>query len=496
MIDGIKATYIDRASHTLALPCWEVTVNEQTGQRVNDNRAACVRGLHLNLKPLATGGHVFNINGSLHKFHNFGEHNAGAYTMPELQNTISGLANVLGIDPASVALHGLEIGVNVPLPYSPQTVIKNLVSYKGCRFIANGRNSNHKGVICELAQYSLKVYDKGKQAEKAGNILRIEIAISKMQKLISYGITSLADLQNPNKVFPLVSLLLDAWEQTMVTNTKANLSGMSDRDLKTWLYLTNPVSWENMGNEKAKHYRKRWASLLSRYCINTVKKDIFDLIKNTWQSLFPADCEAENTPQIYRHMQQAKRFADPPNLPLECTVKTGGNASNDKHLFFADPNTIKTPAFIRPNNINSAKITHIYRAKVTPPLLRTCASCGRDISNQRKQAIYCSERLHGRAGKSCRNKGSNRRRALKNQLKRAMNQNQLIAVTYRPDPESGHTYTDTLCPSEIMITCDWLNRVERIDILPEGNHQPPEPLRGQAARDYLRQTTNKHFSNP
>lgn len=70
------------------------------------------------------------------------------------------------------------------------------------------------------------------------------------------------------------------------------------------------------------------------------------------------------------------------------------------------------------------------------------------------------------------------------------NEHEFIAVTYRAKDASGNTYTDTLHVSELHITRDWLDKIERIDLLPTVRSEPPETLTGQAARDYLQLFTN------
>jgi hypothetical protein len=53
---------------------------------------------------------------------------------------------------------------------------------------------------------------------------------------------------------------------------------------------------------------------------------------------------------------------------------------------------------------------------ICPPLQTTgerfCKSCGRDISNQKKGSVFCSERMFGKVAKGCRNKDSNPRNNL------------------------------------------------------------------------------------
>ncbi|MBS1776914.1 MAG: hypothetical protein JSS64_11615 [Bacteroidetes bacterium] len=473
MIDGIKATYIGTAnSHLPALPCWEITVNESTGKRVNDNRHAEIRNLRFDLKPTRGGGYAFNLAGSLHKYNNYGLHNADTYTMAALQNTISGIVDTFGIDAKECEIHGLEIGVNIPLPYPPIRLLKNIVSFGGKTFEPINKRLLRNGVGVCLDRYSVKVYDKAKQSGvDVGNMLRFEVSVNKMQALEQYGIKTMADLQNPEKVYPLKAVLLNAVKNIVWTDTTVNLDRLTDREQKQWLYYNNPRSWVNINRKKRYYHLKKWNELLSHYG-NIPELETY--ISGTWNALF----EAEFIGRLHRPKKENEAVKIGTFALLECTGQT------------SHKDTPKTPYqnatfFSRKiNNINGAK-----NAQMPPP--RCCLSCGKNINHQRPQSRYCSEAINGKAGKKCRNAGSNHRRDLKIKINKAMkNEHEFIAVTYRAKDASGNTYTDTLHVSELHITRDWLDKIERIDLLPTVRSEPPETLTGQAARDYLQLFTN------
>lgn len=118
MFDGISAIYkvYDKDSHLNSLFDWERLYYEATGIPVNDDRAAQIRGLNIALKPSIVGRNLI-IKGSLHKWHNIGEDNSNQFSFVDVCNSVSGLCYALGIEPEKIELHGLEIGVNIPLPY-------------------------------------------------------------------------------------------------------------------------------------------------------------------------------------------------------------------------------------------------------------------------------------------------------------------------------------------------------------------------------------------
>src|SRR5258708_30152181 len=110
MIDGIQLVhYGPGPTHLTALSCWEVLVNEQTGQRVDDVRRASFRGLNMELKPAATG-YRLTLNGSLHKYHNGRGHKRKAFPFTRRLATITGLSSPLAVPPGRLEPPGIQIG--------------------------------------------------------------------------------------------------------------------------------------------------------------------------------------------------------------------------------------------------------------------------------------------------------------------------------------------------------------------------------------------------
>lgn len=176
-----------------------------------------------------SGGYRFNIAGSLHKYANAGQHNADRFTFDRLQNSVNSLSYITGISENEYELNGLEIGLNIPLNKPPKRILNNVVSFGNKPFEAMNKKRSGLGLECSLSQYSVKIYDKGKQSKKQGNILRYEVAINKMQLVGGYDISTLADLTAPEKVYPLVALMLNAANRIIWTDTAADLNRMTDR---------------------------------------------------------------------------------------------------------------------------------------------------------------------------------------------------------------------------------------------------------------------------
>lgn len=450
MIDGIQFTFntADPKTHLLGLPCWEVLVNEKSGQRVNEIRCTKVRALDIKLKPSMNGGYNLLVNGSFHKFHNYGEHNADQFAFAKLMQSIDSFTDLFEVDAGECKLHGLEIGVNIPLPYSPLRVLKNLVCFRAKAFAQINKNNVRKGLQCSLSQYTVKVYDKEKQSGiDCGNVLRFEIAISKMQAVKKYNLATLADLQNPAKVYPLVELLTEAVQDIIWTDGSVNLDRLTSREQKQWLSFSNPNVWASMGKYQRKRALRTWQNLLARYANLPA---LLPLVLDTWNKLFSGEFEADKQPPFYQLQGKAEALEAATFLPLECTVKK---------LRYNPKNTIPsiTGFPIQENeNITTTNLNPLYEAK------KHCATCGRDISKQHKRTVFCSETLYGKAAKKCRNTDSNKRRNKKVKIRKAMGENTYLAITYLD--ESGNAYTDILHPSEVKTTKEWLNRILSVEI--------------------------------
>ncbi|MGZ3837807.1 MAG: hypothetical protein ACXVPE_16285 [Bacteroidia bacterium] len=451
MIDGIQLTFTTRnpKSHLLGLPCWEVLVNEKTGTRVNEIRTAHFRGLDLKLKPSSYDGHNFIANGSLHKFHNCGEHNADQFTFLKLRQSIDSFTDIFGIDPGQCYLHGLEIGVNISLPFSPLKVLKNLVCFRAKPFTQINKRSLTKGLQCSLTQYRVKVYDKAKQSGvDCGNVLRFEVAIDKMQVLAKYGISTLVDLHNVRKVYSLFTVLKDALGGIVWTDTTTDLNRLSDRELKQWLYYSNPKTWEHLGKYQRLRAGKAWEKLLHKYG-NLV--NLLPFVLSTWESLFLGKLEAENPQPFYQPILKSEAEETATFLPLVCTVKRLQPPGQN--------HTISNTTFLR----KEAPQATTKQPPETIPKKRFCPSCGRDISTQDKQTVFCSEKFYGKTAKQCRNKSSNKRRHHKRKIQSAMKKNNYLLITYTD--ETGPAFSDVLHPSEVSTSKEWLDQIQSITAL-------------------------------
>lgn len=413
----------------------------------------------------------FTLNGSLHKYHNRGIHNADRFTFTDLQKSIGSLCDITAIAPDRFNLHGIEIGLNISLPFAPQRILKNLVSYGNRPFDQMDKKSRETGLQCNLQGYKLKIYDKGKQSRKGGNVLRFEVAIKKMATLKKYGIATLEDLNDPDKVAALLELLYTAHDKIIWTDTAANLNPLTHREQKKWLAYSNPKTWECMDKRRRFDNLKQWKNLLSKYgkCYN-----LKTAISDEWKRLFNGQCSQPN--------HEMKAGKNRTFYPLVYTGKKSCFSITDLYP-------------IHPFKETDLKEKKAQKKLEKSPIQKSrfCKSCGSDISNQSAQSKFCSSKYVGKKkARQCRNKDSNKRLSIKRKINRAMKNDRFLQITYAmPD---GQTYTDILHPKEIHLTKKWLDRVQTITKLKAGhglarrNNSPPD-ITGSSAKEYLKSIT-------
>lgn len=477
MIDGVQFTYHTKGKALLKLPIWNVEIHEQTGKRVNDERNANFRSMYLKLKP-CTNNNGFNLlaNGSLHKWYNCGEHNNNDFSFLSLYDTICSVTSALIIDPSQCYLHGLEIGLNIVLPFTALRVIKNVVCYKGKPFTQINKRNTHKGIVCSLSDYDVKLYDKAAQSKsEGGKVLRFEIHLHKMRVIKDYEIATLLDLQNPFKTYALKNLLIDVLSSIVWTDTAVQLSMLSNREQKQWLYLCNQTSWQSMNKRKAYREREKVCRLIQKH---GNKIDLKPLILTTWETLFFDVLEAQKMGLFHQHIFKKEAEKNGTISQLECYVKRSHILDQNTRVVNT---TISKEISINKERKKCAKDEQIKN-------VRTCKSCGNDITRQHYKSVFCSELIRGKAAKKCRNKNSNTRRLLKDKIKKAMIQQNFIAVTYT---ENEKTYTDTLHPTEIMLQRTWIDKVVRVEILPTLYGEAYELITGEEAKNYMKQFLHK-----
>ena len=350
---------------------------------------------------------ILEVTGSLHK-HYYG-YNYGNFHFEDLQNEISNLQERLQIDPARSEIVNIEIGVNLPTLFSPDTVITNLLTYKGNSF--NRYRDKRIGKYCPLkSDFEIKAYNKGVQARLPGNILRFELHYTRMRAVNSAGVRLLSDLQNKAIVYSLISLLSAVWGNILIYPVLAESSEQLTVSEKQFLLRCRaPEYWQELYSKisrvAVKKQRDRIREIDTKYGGNVHEK-VAGLITETWERLF--------TERLTNAASEQKEKADIrlTNVTGEYEVKaeTGLTFVPNEKTDKVNVCTIK----IKGTNVNLNTTDNKSRLPV-------CKTCGTPLHpKQRKGSMFCSEKFTSKkAAKKCRNKDSNKRNVEKKRATRA-----------------------------------------------------------------------------
>lgn len=366
MIDGVKISFY---SETIVkdLSCLGVAVltptEEETGE-IHFPKYGVYRALRFKIRE----SNRVEINGSLHKYWK-GENHSN-FTFGELCECISDLCGKFDINPLEARLHNLEFGVNVSPPFNPYEFCGNVIAFRGesfSKFRTNGKDKIQIGFEATKNQYSVKVYDKGKQYRKSENILRYEIRVNKMERIKYTGIYFLSDLTDRNKLEALGLILNEVFDELIICD-KVNPSDLSKNEFRIYTEGKNPKEWEQYTPKQRTTRKKQFNEIIGRHGQNNWKETTARMVNEKWRML------------------------------LSLNSKTG--------YVLTDLTKVHRECFDRLDNTSNHTLP-VFTEK------RFCKSCGRDISAQKKGSVFCSESIFGREAKKCRNKDSNPRKVIR-----------------------------------------------------------------------------------
>jgi len=464
LIDGVKISLSNTAGvdwlNTSPLS-FSSQYEPNTGEVLNNgNMWAVCDSLRFGLVNSTTSSTVHHlINGSLHTYHNEGVHNYNDFTLSDLNNVISDLQTRFSIAPESATLQNLEIGVNIETKQTPKQIINSLIAVENRQFTAVMYEGRQIGKQIKKQQYRLKIYDKGKQFKTGKNILRVELAFNKMAIPHKYGVYTLADLNNTNKVYSLAQMLVGAWDEILFFDGKRIHKEMTNQQQKRFLLLINPTWWTD--GKTSKHQRRKAKQRL---------KELFAKYGTTTQT------------EISRSItEKIQLLTAQKGLPINQLLES------KQHIKGRPINRLNTQLISSPNtgnqNIEKALKNRVEKEdknndKILPEKTenKKCLVCGSDISHKRKGSKYCS--------KKCNNKHNGMKRTKERQkvkiaelpklerIIKILPKNRIfVDVSYR---DEGEVYTDTLHQSEIKAPPEIRRNI--IGVRVTGHHPRAKPV--------------------
>ncbi len=423
MFDGIKIKCNDVADKLLKndLLRFVSPLDETTGE-IKPNKTAIYQNLRFGVGTLNNANRTpyANIKGSLHKYYNNGIHNANDFTFIDVANVIKELSEKFKIVPENTSITNIEIGVNINLSIPVSKFLKMLVSMPNDKFKDYKIGKIKVGKQFETTDKIIKIYDKGKLIgtnkiilPETNNLLRIEVKYKRIRPLqVKYGIKTLTDLTDFEKIKNLNNELLSIFENIIMYEKDIDTKKLTTKQLLRLKDYINPLYWEDLSDNetvhKKRHHKEQYRKFLDRYSIQKYKNEVLKLITEKWNLLI--NVQQINTPQFPKLNELNKADKYPSISNVNKSWKTGGKSSKDKNNKNNEIDNIKLPDF-------QTEKTQIEK--------RFCKNCGREISHQKKDSKFCSEKYFGKSAKKCRNKASNKNRQNKRIEKRQVEINNL-----------------------------------------------------------------------
>lgn len=294
------------------------------------------------------------ITGSFHKLFEGGSNYQNFYFF-DFITAVNTLCNVLKIYPSELYIHVFEIGVNILPPIELMFLIEGLKSFSRQKFERDTFHRTGLLMAVDFSENRIKIYNKSMQYNQPEPILRFELKIKKMAYIKNKGvnITTLQDIISGDWNDYFGNLLLTQWDKVIICPQgmiNPNLIP-NPRTRENFINGLNPDYWTGLNSKAYKRQFARFKAMFKQFAPIDLYSVIHGLISDKWETL------------------------------------SKGQRVNYYPYIYSNNNPFTT----------------------NEPKQRFCVTCGRDISNQKKNSKFCSETIHGPEVKKCRNIQSNPR---------------------------------------------------------------------------------------
>ena len=226
---------------------------------------------NMTITPTGTG---FVLAGSLHKYRSIIKgiatqkqidkhkgYNGDLFTLQDITDTITYLCGVLDISPHVCTLQNIEIGVNNVVTFAPFDFLKGVLYHRNDYSPTIKHGGNY--IQFEHNEYYIKLYNKGRQYELPNEVIRVEIKVMKMRKLIEAGIniSTLADI-NETTLKQAFDLLYNEFNEVIYYDGSINTEGLTEAKQRKVLEYQNKTFWEGLTYKQRYKERDRLSTLI------------------------------------------------------------------------------------------------------------------------------------------------------------------------------------------------------------------------------------------
>lgn len=231
------------------------------------------------------------IKGSIHKYYNSiigsGNHNHSDFSFRNWGFAINDLCEKLEIDKDKTKLTNLEFGFNITVIEKPKQLIEKNILMLDLKDHNRRHNYRGKGSYKEFEKtdYSLKLYDKGKQYKLLDkNLLRIELKITSSRYLKKLGIINLNHL-GYYAFNGLFEALLKHFNNIMIVDSIKAPKGIREDQMILFKNCINPNHWNGLHAKEKKETYREFVKIMKKYNQNTIHSNLRDSIINKYHLL-------------------------------------------------------------------------------------------------------------------------------------------------------------------------------------------------------------------
>ena len=373
MIDGLKLGIHGRTRERLR---GNELIQWRPNGTTKDERPKC-RGTWQGFTFAGGERECWEFRGSFHKYHEGGA-NCGDFTFSRFEHAMNEVCDLLRLHPADVTVHNVETGVNLCPSLSTRKVLERIIMHKGARPTQMKEAAPGHGITIDHTTFIFKIYDKAEQNDMDSELLRFEVADSKMAAIQAAiwpnpkdrRTVTLADLLDPRVWRALQILALRRFDELLILEPDINTDGLSKKDRDLLSNATRPDYWQGLKRSTRSDQRRRLERINAERGTSNLKAELRQQIVDKFTAAIDVD---------------ARTFC-PRVEPVDTAPAEVANRTT-------------CPLVLKGQNV---------REEGTGEEVRRCPVCGRDITHQDARSQTCSERLYGKEGKRCRNALSNR----------------------------------------------------------------------------------------
>lgn len=302
MFDYFSAELDNRVNNDLLsnqLLCFTTPINEETGELIHENhyhkrKVAKFDNLTFTIYTnMQMNTSKLYLQGSIHKYCSSGVNHTD-FDLNALKTALISLKTKFNIDIELTALHSLEFGVNIRVPFSCSRILKNLLSYKGIAPTEDQYNGKGQMTKFRLSQYTVKVYNKGLQYYKNGllsentdDLLRFEIHIDRMAYIHKKGINvrTLADLLNPDYHIKLGALLCSTLSDIVLNDFQVDGTRLKPKDRQFLKDCNNPRYWTELTGKPYTRKLQKFRTIIAANTDKNIQSTLLELVQTKWQEL-------------------------------------------------------------------------------------------------------------------------------------------------------------------------------------------------------------------